>query len=54
MYGKHALHLGASDMLKDFRQHLDGRGDFSSRKNDPLKGENFRQHIHLPLWKVAV
>ncbi len=54
VYGKHALHLASSDVLKGFRQHLGGRGDFSSRKSDPLKGENFRQHIHLPLWRVAV
>ncbi len=54
IYGKHALHLASSDVLKDYRQHLGDRGDFSSRKLDPLKGENFRQHLGIPRWNIAV
>ncbi len=54
MYGKHALHLGASDLLREHRQHLGERGDFSTRKLNPLKGENFRQHLGIPLWDVKV
>lgn len=54
LYGKHALHLGASDLLKGFKQHLGERGDFSSRKLDPLKGENFRQHLKIPRWDLKV
>jgi DNA polymerase-4/DNA polymerase V len=51
-YGKHTLHLAASDKLRDFKQHLGDRGDFSSRKVDPLKGENFRQHLGIPVWNI--
>ncbi len=54
LYGKHALHLASSDLLRSYRQHLGERGDFSQRKNDPLKGENFRQHLKIPLWNVKV
>ncbi len=54
MYGKHSLHLASSDTLNRFKQHLGDRGDFSSRKTTPLKGENFRQHIHIPVWNVKV
>ncbi len=54
LYGKHTLHLASSDLLRDFRQHLGGRGDFSSRKLDPLRGENFRQHLALPRWDLKV
>ena len=54
LYGKHSLHLASSDVLREYRQHLGERGDFSSRKTDPLKGENFRQHLQIPLWNVRV
>lgn len=54
VYGKHAVHLASSDALKGFRQHLGDRGDFASRKSDPLPGENFRQHLAIPLWGVRV
>lgn len=50
MYGKHTLHLASSDLLREYRQHLGERGDFSDRKTGPLKGENFRQHLGIPLW----
>ena len=54
LYGKHALHLASSDLLKSYRQHQGGRGDFSPRKTQPLKGENFRQHLKIPVWNVKV
>ncbi len=54
MYGKHTLHLASSDVLRQHRQHLGQRGDFSQRKMQPLKGENFRQHLKIPLWDVKV
>jgi DNA polymerase-4/DNA polymerase V len=54
LYGKHSLHLASSDLLKNYRQHLGERGDFSQRKIEPLKGENFRQHLGIPLWDVKV
>ncbi len=54
LYGKHTLHLASSDMLRVYRQHLGDRGDFSSRKIEPLKGENFRQHLGIPIWNIKV
>lgn len=54
LYGKHTLHLASTDLLKQHRQHLSERGDFSLRKKQPLKGENFRQHLSIPLWNVKV
>lgn len=54
LYGKHTLHLGATDCLKRFNQHLGERGDLTVRKTNPLKGENFRQHLHIPVWNVKV
>lgn len=54
MYGKHTLHLASSDVLRGYKQHLGERGDFASRKTDPLKGENFRQHLGIPLWNVQM
>lgn len=54
LYGKHTLHLASSDPLRIFRQHLGDRGDFSARKTSPLKGENFRQRLRLPVWSVKV
>ncbi len=54
LYGKHALHLASSNVLKGYRQHVGDRGDFSTRKSQPLKGENFRQHLGIPRWDVKV
>lgn len=53
-YGKHALHLAASDGLRLFAQHLGERGDVARRKVDRLKGENFRQHLGMPIWDIRV
>jgi DNA polymerase IV len=54
LYGKHALHLASSDVLRGYKQHVGDRGDYSKRKLDPLKGENFRQHLALPRWDLKV
>ena len=52
LYGKHTLHLASTDPLRMFRRHLGDRGDFSLRKSTPIKGENFRQHLKIPLWNI--
>ena len=54
MYGKHTLHLGSTDVLGRFSQHLGERGDVAQRKIALLKGENFRQRLKIPLWNVKV
>lgn len=54
MYGKHALHLGSTDCLSKFNQHLGERGDWATRKKNLLKGETFRQRLKVPLWNVKV
>ena len=53
-YGKHTLHLGATSYLNTYTQHLGRRGDVAPRKIRLLKGETFRQRIHVPLWGVKV
>ena len=54
LYGKHALHLGASDCLRQFNQHLGDRGDIAPRKLNCLKGETFRRHLRVPVWNVKL
>ena len=54
IYGKHALHLGSTDVLNHFNQHLVDRGDWAPRKKNLLKGETFRQRLKVPLWNVKV
>lgn len=54
IYGKHTLHVGATDGLRLFSQHLGDRGDIAPRKVDRLKGENFRQHLAVPVWELKV
>ncbi|MGH7198410.1 MAG: DNA polymerase Y family protein [Candidatus Omnitrophota bacterium] len=54
LYGKHALHLGATDPLGGYGQHLGERGDVASRKIRLLKGETKRQRLRIPLWNVKV
>ena len=54
LYGKHALHLGTSLWLGKHRQHVAGRGDLPERKTRLLTGENFRQHLGIPIWRVQV
>ncbi len=54
IYGKHTLHIGATDCLTQFNQHLGDRGDWAPRKKNLLKGETFRQRLKIPLWSVKV
>lgn len=54
LYGKHALHLAATDSLSQYGQHLGERGDVASRKIRLLKGETRRQRLRIPLWNVKV
>ena len=54
LYGKHALHLGSTDCLSQFNQHLGDRGDHAPRKMALLKGETFRQRLKIPVWNVKV
>lgn len=53
-YGKHALHLGATDCLRKFSQHLGDRGDIAERKLRLLPGETFRKRLSIPVWNVKV
>jgi DNA polymerase-4/DNA polymerase V len=48
-YGKHTVFL--ADCAKLTLQHKGGRGRSSQRKADVLKGENFRQHLGLPILR---
>ena len=54
IYGKHTVHIGATDCLSQFNQHLGDRGDWAPRKKNLLKGESFRQRLNIPLWNVKV
>lgn len=54
LYGKHTLHVGATDALRLFARHLGDRGDLARRKKAPMKGENFRQRLGMPLWEVKI
>ncbi|MCG3175845.1 MAG: Protein UmuC [Candidatus Omnitrophica bacterium] len=54
LYGKHALHLAATDGLRSYAQHLGERGDHARRKIDLLRGETHRQRLGLPVWEVRL
>lgn len=54
IHGKHTLHLGSTDCLTQFNQHLGDRGDWAPRKKNLLKGETFRRRLGIPLWSVKV
>jgi DNA polymerase-4/DNA polymerase V len=53
-YGKHSLHLGTGLWLGKYRQHVSERGDLPRRKTDLLRGETFRQRLHIPVWQIKV
>ncbi len=53
-YGKHTLHLGATDCLRSFGQHLGERGDIAERKLRLLPGETFRRRLGVPMWNIKV
>lgn len=54
LYGKHTLHVAATDALRIFARHLGERGDLARRKRTLLKGETFRQRLGMPLWDVKI
>ena len=54
LYGKHTLHLGTTLWLGKHRQHLTQRGDLPDRKMRLLKGETFRQRLHIPMWRIPI
>lgn len=54
LFGKHTLHLAATDCLRGFAQHVGERGDHASRKRELLKGESFRQRVSVPVWNVRL
>ena len=54
IYGKHTLHLGATDCLTRFNQHLGERGDWAQRKKNLLKGETYRKRLGIPMWGIKV
>ncbi len=53
-YGKHALHLGSTDCLREFNQHLGDRGDVAGRKQELLKGETARRRLAIPVWRIKI
>jgi len=53
-FGKHTLHLGSTHCLGKFQQHLGDRGDTPLRRKKLLKGETLRQHLKIPVWKIAI
>ena len=46
--------LAAKMKLGQSEQHVSARGDLPERKTNLLKGETFRQHLGIPVWKVQV
>ena len=54
LYGKHTLHLGSTDSVREFQQHLGERGSVASRKTDLLKGETARQRLRVPIWNLKI
>jgi len=54
IYGKHCLHIGSTNCLGRYQQHVGDRGDVPIRKIHYLKGETFRQHLNIPLWNIPV
>ncbi len=49
-YGKHTLHLGASNIVNKKSPHA--RNELTWRKRELLKGENFRKRLRIPLLKL--
>ncbi len=51
IYGKHAVHLGASDIVS--RKGAHPRNTLAWRKEELLKGETFRKRLSIPLLKLS-
>lgn len=49
VFGKHAVHLGASMKANTHQQHEGGRGHVAPRKQRRLKGETVRQRLGIPM-----
>lgn len=53
-FGKHTVQHGASLPAKLQAQHEGERGDTAKRKTELFAGENKRQRLGLPVWKIKV
>lgn len=53
-YGKYAVHHGASLPTKLQARHEGERGDTPERLKELFKGENSRQRLGLPVWRIDV
>lgn len=53
-FGKHVIVHGSSLEATMTPQHQTERGTLPSRKKELLKGENSRQRLGIPLWKIEV
>jgi DNA polymerase-4/DNA polymerase V len=51
-FGKHTLHLGATEFLRMRDREIHPRANVSERKLDLLKGENFRKRLNIPLLRL--
>ncbi len=51
-FGKHMLHLGATEFLKTRNSNVHPRANVSDRKIELLKGENFRKRLNIPLLRL--
>lgn len=53
-YGKHTIHLGSTDILRVYQQHLGERGRIPQRKRELLVGETSRQRLNVPMWNLRL
>ena len=53
-YGKYAVHHGASLPTKLQARHEGERGDVPVRLKELFKGENSRQRLGFPVWRIDV
>ena len=53
-YGKYAVHHGASLPTKLQARHEGDRGDAPERLKELFKGENSRQRLGFPVWRIDV
>lgn len=54
LYGKHALHMGASFAASKRNQHRTQRGEVPERRKELLRGETARRRIAVPLLRITV
>ncbi len=53
-FGKYMIIHGSSLKAIENPQHLTERGTLPSRKKELIRGENSRQRLRIPLWKIKV